>query len=240
MWATSDGPRAGDFGLSEEDLAGVPRAFLGSHWPMVLGILYLVAAVVLCGLIFHVGRSWPAAVFFTVMALAAGSILLLPLALAAVCVGERAEERWLCRKLPMVRACLAYRGAREDHDARLRRGERRRENPNWWILAGPREYRDAVGESLKSLFPDEVRELDCEASGIDFLVTIEDPVVVRCFAGTGTVPASIGREVAAVLGDRSASAAVIVASGDPSGDLADYVSTRSMAVVRPWEIETAF
>ena len=117
MWDTTNGPRVEDFGISEEDLANAPGRFFAEKWPSILGVAYLVAAAAISFIILRVAGSWPAALFFTTIILAAGSVVLLPLAMLVLCASERVEERWLCRKFPALRACLAYRAIPYERDA---------------------------------------------------------------------------------------------------------------------------
>ena len=118
VWATSDGPKVEDFGITEEDLVEAPRLFVAGHRPWIFLLTHVFVAAALFFGILRAGSSWSAAAFFTIVILAAGSVLLLPILVAALCIGERAEERWLCKRVPVLRACLAYRSAVAEHPRR--------------------------------------------------------------------------------------------------------------------------
>ena len=107
MWATSDGPRVEDFGISERDLVQVPRLIVASHRKWIIVGVYLVAAasfsrscgrrLLVGGRLFHDHRPCSG---------------LGPVAPGPGCGSVRRRaggERWLCRRFPVLRACLAYR-----------------------------------------------------------------------------------------------------------------------------------
>lgn len=241
MWATSDGPRIEDFGITEDDLARIPSLFFANHRLMFLGLAYLVAAVVVFTLILRVGNSWMAAVFFTVVAVAAGSILFLPLVAAALCAGERAEERWLCRRVPVLRACLAYRKAVADHGRRTT--VERTTNPaapEEWAGLSPAVFRAEVASLLERSLAAPVFRCEREATGIDFRIDWRDRcVVLRCEPGSQPVAAGVGRELTAALFETEADSAVILSVCGPDPGLARYITDRTIVVVPPWEVAAA-
>jgi hypothetical protein len=237
VWATSDGPRIEDFGISEHDLARVPKFVVASHRTALLVGVYLMAASVSFWVMLSVGGSWSAAAFFTVIVLAAVSVLLLPVAFLAVCAGERAEERWLCRRFPALRACLAYRKAVADH--------RRRSLPSAPPRVAPEVWRDIslpaclvlMGDTLNTRACGDVTEIDRETAGFDFLVVSDGRrLLLRCEPGPNPVSAAVGRELAAALIDFDADAAWIVAAAEPTPALEDYVADRPITVLGPGEL----
>jgi hypothetical protein len=238
VWATSDGPRIEDFGITEDDLARVPRLFVANHRFAILGLAYLMAAVALFTAILRVGNSWSAAFFFTVVTVAAGSILLLPLVAAAVCAGEKAEERWLCRRVPILRACLAYRKAVADH-TRHTTSELLRHSPapDEWAVLSPGVFRAEVASLLEQSVAAPVFRCDREATGIDFRVDWTDrSVILRCEAGLQPISAGVGRELTAALTEIEADLAVVLAVSGPDPGLARYITKRSIVVLQPWEL----
>ena len=238
VWATSDGPRIEDFGITREDLANAPGSFVANHRAKLLLGSYVLAAAVVFVAILRAGDSWPAAVFFTLIALAAGSILLLPVLMLALCATEAAEEHWLCRSFPSLRACLAYQKAVADH----RRKTAARTPPpvgedEWAALSGPR-FLEEVASLLKEQLPSAVSRMQRESSGFDFV--IDDDVLeilVRCESGSHPIAASVGREMAAALADRGANRAVIITAAKTTPILDDYIADRPIEVIAPWKLD---
>ena len=240
MWATSEGPRIEEFGITEDDLARAPRLFLSSHRVGVLLAAYLVAAAVVFLLIIETSHSVPAAAFFTVITLAAGSVLLLPLLVLLVCAGEQAEERWLCRRVPMLRACLAYQRALAEHRRLTDETVDRPLDPkDWPSLPGPAFLRQVRAE-LGRRFQSSVAETDREQTGFDFVVdTAGKRIIVRCEVGAMPVAASVARELVAALDDSDADAALIVTTAEPTAALEEYVANRPISLTAPWELDAS-
>jgi hypothetical protein len=240
VWATSDGPRIEDFGISERDLAQVPKFVVASHRTALLVGVYLIAASGLFWVMFSVGGSWPAAAFFTVIVLAAVSVLLLPAAFLAVCVGERAEERWLCRRFPALRACLAYRKAVADHRRRSLRSAPSHVAPEVWRDISLPACLVLLGDTLNTRGCGDVTEIDRETAGFDFLVVSDGRrLLLRCESGSNPVSAAVGRELSAALVDFDADAAWIVAAARPTSAFEDYVVDRPIRVLGFGEIAEA-
>ena len=238
MWATSDGPRVEDFGITEDDLVQAPQLFVAGHRVWIFLLTYTFVAAALFFAILQTGSSWPAAVFFTVILLAAGSVLLLPILVAALCVGERAEERWLCKRVPVLRACLAYRSAVAEH--RGRSGSPSKAHPSTsqdWTVLSPALFRAEVGSLLEKTASGSVTAFDREATGIDFEVrATTGPVLIRCKPGVQPVTAGVGRELVAAMADRRAARALIVTMAGASPALADYIAGRPISVVAPSQL----
>ena len=238
VWATSDGPRIEDFGITREDLARVPGSFIASHRAKLLLGSYLLAAAVVFVAILRAGDSWPAAIFFTLIAMAAGSILLLPAVMLALCATEAAEQHWLCRSFPSLRACLAYQRAVAEHQ---RRNAARPPPPvgedEWASLSGPR-FLEEVAALLEERLPSAVSRMQREASGLDFV--IDDgahEILVRCESGSIPIAASVGREMAAALADRKAKRAVIVTAAKAAPVLEEYLADHAIDVIAPWNLD---
>jgi len=235
VWATSEGPRLEDFGITEEDLEQVPRPFVASHRSWIFLLVYMaVATALFCGIL-QAGSSWPAAAFFTIILLAAGSVLLLPVLVAVLCVGERAEERWLCQRVPLLRACLAYRSALAEHRRRsaVPSGRHPSSSRDWAVLS-PAVFRTEVGSRLEMAAPGSVTALDREATGVDFEVNVSSgPVLIRCEPGVQPVAAGVGRELVAVIADHRAATALIVTAAGASRTLVDSIDGRPISVIDP-------
>ena len=237
MWATSDGPKIEDFGISERDLAQVPQFIVANHRKGLIVGVYLVAALGLFWLLMSVGGSWPAAVFFTIIVLAAVSVLLLPAAFLAVCAGEQAEQRWLCRRFPALRACLAYQKAVADHRRRsLLSAPPSPGSENWRAISLPAALM-ITGNMLNKISCGRVTEVNRENAGFDFLVESDGRrLLLRCEPGPNPVSAAVGRELTGALVDFDAEAAFVVAVAEPSRALEDYVSERPITLVNPSQI----
>jgi hypothetical protein len=238
MWATSDGPRVEDFGITEDDLARAPRFFFASHRIGLLCGIYFMAALAIFALMLQTGDSWSAAAFFTVITLAAGSVLLLPVVIMVVCAGERVEEQWLCRRVPILRACLAYRTAVEEHRRRTTKPQARPSTPEDWSAVSHMIFVESLRADLGRFVHATVFEVDRESTGFDFFVDKEGRrLLFRCESGTTPVAPAVGRELAASLRDHEADEAVIVTAVEPTQHLQTYIADRPITVVSPWEIE---
>lgn len=237
MWATSDGPRIEDFGITEDELARAPKLFLSNHRLGVLFAAYLVASVVIFILIFETSHSMPAAAFFTIITLSAGSVLLLPALILLVCAGERAEERWLCRRVPMLRACLAYQRALAEHRRFGEKDTARTIDPEDWPTLSEATFVRQLRFELDRRFQHRISETDREQTGFDFLLDLGgERFILRCEAGSTPVAASVARELAAALDDFHAETAVIVTTARPSTGLEDYAAKRRIRIVTPCEL----
>ncbi len=239
MWAMSDGPRVEDFGITEDDLVQAPRLFVAGHRPWIVLLTYTIIAAALFLVILRTGSSWSAATFFTIILLAAGSVLLLPILVTALCIGERAEKRWLCKRVPVLRACLAYRSAVAEH--RRRSALPSRPHPSTsqdWSVLSPSSLRTEVARLLENTAHGSVTAFDRNATGIDFEVrATTSPVLVRCEPGGLPVTAGVGRELVAALADHRGARALIVTTAGASRALADYIAGRPISVIDPSQLD---
>ncbi len=235
MWATSDGPKIEDFGITEDDLVHAPGLFVAGHRLWIFLLTYAIVAAAFFFAILRTGSSWSAAAFFTIILLAAGSVLLLPILVAALCVGERAEERWLCKRVPLLRACLAYRRAVDEHRQRTTIPARSHPATSQdWAVLSPASFRAEVASLLEKTVHGTVSSFDREATGIDFEVgAATGTVLIRCEAGAQPVTAGVGRELVTAVAERRAARAVVVTTAGASPALADYIAGRPISVVTP-------
>jgi hypothetical protein len=231
-------PRLEDFGITEEDLSRTPCLFLAGHRAAVLATAYLTAAGVAFALMVSGSGSYTAAALFTIIVLAAASILLLPVLTLAQCASEQAEERWLCRRFPKLRACLAYRKAVAEYARKARSAPAFDPvSAEWWASASPTAFVEAARLAIERHPQAAAVPVDRERSGVDFVVDGADGVVlVRCEPGRTPVAAAVGRELAAALEDHGAARAVLVTAAGPTPALSDYIAERSITVVAPWEL----
>lgn len=240
MWATSEGPRLEDFGITPEDLARAPRPVLSSHRTTIVAATYLLATAVVFALILRVSHSLPAAAFFTVITLAAGSVLLLPVVVLVLCVGERAEERWLCRRVPVLGACLAYRRALAEHRGTGAPEASGATGVQDWAVLSHGVAVQMVRRELDHRLGPALAAVDREATGFDFVVELEGRrLLLRCEPGPQPVQAAVGRELVAALADHDAGAALILAASGSTQALREYISGRPIAVVSPSELHAA-
>lgn len=241
MAESTDGPRVEDFGITEEDLSHAPCLFLAGHRAAVLAAAYLTAAGVAFALMVSGSASYTAAALFTIIVLAAASILLLPILTLAQCASEQAEERWLCRRFPKLSACLAYRRAVAEHARKARSAPAFDPvSAEWWASAPPTAFAEAVRLAIERHPPASAVPADRERSGVDFVVQGADGLVlVRCEPGGTPVAAAVGRELAAALADHGAARAVLVTAAGPTPPLADYLADRPITVVAPWQLDRA-
>lgn len=241
MWATSNGPRIEDFGITEDDLARTPELFFARHRPGFVVSTYVISAAALFLVLLQLGSSWPAAVFFSIVALAAVSVLLLPLIAVALCVCERAEVRWLCHRVPAVRSCLAYRAAVYDRGNQTYCGPSPAIlKPSDWKHLSRSAFLAQIELGLDQTTSARVFSHDRESTGIDFSLEWPDRrVILRCEPGSGPVSAGVGRELSAALTDFEADAAFVLAVSDPDPALARYITERSIFMVAPWDMEAS-
>lgn len=233
-------PRVEDFGITEDDLARAPCLLLAEHRPAVLAAAYLGAAAVVFAVILASGGSVAAATLFTLITLAAASVLLLPFLVLAQCLSERAEERWLCRRFPKLRACLAYRRAVAEQAQRPDGGVA--DPPavphGWWRGAPPAAFTAAVARSLETLPGARVATLDRERTGADFeLAASSGLLLVRCEPGARPLAAGVARELVAAIAERRADRALIVTAAGATPALEELSTGRPIAVVAPWQLD---
>ncbi len=238
MWAISEGPQIEDFGITREDLEQAPCFFVANHRPKFLLGSYLLAAGVVFVAVLRAGDSWPAAVFFTLVALAAGSILLLPVLMLVLCATEAAEEHWLCRRFPRLRACLAYQKAVAEHQREIAARMPRPVGKDEWAALSEPSFLEEVASLLEKRHRSAVSRMQRESSGFDFV--IDDGVheiLVRCEPGSIPIAASVGREMAAALADRGAGRAIIISAARAAPLLEDYIADRPIEVVAPRDLD---
>lgn len=240
MWATSDGPRLEDFGITAEDLAQAPRPMLSKHRVAWVAVVYLLIAGVVFSQILRVSHSLSAAAFFTVIALAAGSVVLLPALVFVLCVGERAEEKWLCRKVPVLRACLAYRRAVVEHSRSVAAAKEPRNVVRGWTSLSHEAAVEMVRGELDRRFGSRVAAVDRETTGVDFIVELEDRLLlVRCEPGLLPVEPGVGRELVAALADFRADTAIVLTASGATPALRRYISGRAIEIAAPEELSGA-
>jgi hypothetical protein len=240
VWATSDGPRLEDFGITAEDLEQAPSPVLSKHRVVWVAVAYLLIAGVIFTQILRVSHSLPAAAFFTIIALAAGSVLLLPALVLVLCVGERAEEKWLCRRVPVLAACVAYRRALAAHSRTGRAPASAPDAGRGWKSLSHQAAVELVGGELDRRYGSRVASVDRESTGVDFVVELEDRLLlVRCEPGPRPVEPGVGRELVAAVADFRADSAVVLTASGATPALRRYISGRPIEIVAPADLDRA-
>lgn len=239
--STDREPRPEDFGLSGADVARAPEPVTTRCRPLiVVGLWVLILAAAFVIILLTTGSA-AAALVFSVVTVGAASIVLVPLLVCVVCASERAETRWLCRRVPVYEACLAYRAALDA----FRRGRLRQQaaeaDHGRWLELGPAAFRAEVARQLEAAGA-VVRPVgDRELAGYDLAVELDggDPILVRCEPADAPVGIGVGRELVACFGETGAGRAVVVTAAPPSQLLRGYLAGRPIAVVAPWAIADA-
>lgn len=236
--STDREPRPEDFGLSGADVARAPEPVTTRCRPLlVVGLWVLILAAVFVLILLATGSA-AAALVFSVVTVGAASIVLVPLLVCVVCASERAETRWLCRRVPVYEACLAYRAALDA----FRRGTLRRQaaeaDHGRWLELGPAAFRAEVARQLEAAGAVVRPVPDRELAGYDLVVEVGggDPILVRCEAAAAPVPIGVGRELVACLGETGAGRAVVVTAAPPSKLLRGYLAGRPLEVAAPWAL----
>jgi hypothetical protein len=170
--------------------------------------------------------------------LAAGSILLLPVLMLVLCATEAAEEHWLCRSFPRMRACLAYQKAVVEHQRRVTARTPPPVGEDDWVALSEQRFLEEVASLLHQRHPSAVSRVQRESSGLDFVIDDDGcEVLVRCESGSIPIVASVGREMAAALADRGAKQAVIISAAKAAPVLEDYIADRAIEVIAPWDLD---
>lgn len=236
MNPTATEPRPEQFGLTPAEVEATPSAFIRSHrGQLSVGLwgLTLAAAFVI---LLSVTDDVASAAFFAVIGTAAASIVVVPLALCLLSVGEHAESAWMRRRTPNYAACVAYRNAVMAHREAATRSRRPRSD-RWFACARRAATRSEVGRALRAagLEVDEVA--DPEAAGFDLVARRHDrTVLVRCLPGGRLADPVVGREMTGLIADHGAQAGIIVAASGATPELLSYLEQRPLHVVHPSRI----
>jgi hypothetical protein len=232
--AARSAPRLEDFGITEQDLTRAPEPRLIRYRPhAVMALLVATTAAAFVGLL-TVGNSTTAAVFFAIILVAAWSIVLIPIFVCLVCASECLERRWLCRRFPLLDACLAYRAAVEEHRTRRTRHDRQRADLDRWSALPTGVFRLEIEGQLEARGNPARRVRNPRSAGYDFETDIDgEQVLIRCSPGKQPAEIAAGRELMSCLDETGADRAVLVSAVGAAPDLAAYVRGRPLSVVDP-------
>ncbi len=217
-------PERQDFGLSEDAVARLPTPFVASHSSRILAVGFglTVAVSVACGV--ALSGSMVAAVVFGVLLVCAGSIVLLPVAVAAVCAAEAVEHRWLCRRIETYRRWRAYQAALATHEEAVRRHRVREldKRRRWCSLPGE-ALREAVVDLLQRQGWRVERVAPEPDTGVDLRMERDGrSAVVRCVPGGLPCGPALVRELVTCRDDFGTDGALLVAPGGGSRQLERY------------------
>ncbi len=219
-------PRLEDFGLTAEEFKAVPESKIGPRRALFFLGVYGTAATLVFLATLTISGSIIGAVFFGILLLAAGSVLLVPAITGLVCALETCEQCWMCRRHAQYRAASYYRKAMKAYEVevqRLQAVQHRHGEAFWRSLDHPRLVAETIRvlESAGHVVNRVAPELD---SGIDLLVTrAEEVTAVKCAAGGVVTGRSLGRELAAAARDIGAFETLLVAPGGVDSDLSLYL-----------------
>jgi hypothetical protein len=227
-------PQLEDFGITEQDLTRAPEPRLMRVRPhAVMALLVATTAAAFVGLLI-VGDSTSAALFFAIILVAAWSIVLMPVFVCLVCASECLERRWLCRKFPLLDACLAYRVAVEEHRSRQTRRNHKRADLDRWSALPPVVFRLEIERQLEAGGSAARRVRNPRSAGYDFEADTDgEHVLIRCVPGKRPAEIAVGRELMSCLDETDADRAVLVSAVGAAPDLAAYVRGRPLSVVDP-------
>ncbi len=234
---TIDAPRPEEFGVTAEEVDQSPELFVTRYRPLIFVILYFAVFSLITLLIFELSHSIPAAVTFGLIVVAAISVVLVPLLMCCVCASETLETRWVCRRFPAIKGCLAYREAVAEFKRLTRRSPGPPRDCRWWSGLSPSTFRSQVQEALQKRDLGLTPVVDRRAEGYDFTFDDDDEVVlVRCEAGADPIEVGVGRELSSCLDESGARRAILISAAGVSRNLAAYLMDRPIDVVDPEEI----
>ena len=228
-----DKPRPENFGVTADQVEQAPELFVTRHRLAIFVAIYIAVFAVVFAVVFATSESVPAAIIFGLILVAAASIVLIPLVVCCLCASEKAETRWVCRRFPAMKACLAYREALAEFTRKTRRSPDRPRDRDWWIGLSASTFRGQVQAALEQRGLDLTPVADRQADGYDYAFVDDDTVLVRCEEGTTPLDIGVGRELTACLLETGAARAVLVTAAGVSRRLTEYLVDHPIDVVEP-------
>ena len=228
-----DKPRPENFGVTADQVEQAPELFVTRHRLAIFVAIYIAVFAVVFAVVFATSESVPAALIFGLILVAAGSIVLIPLVVCCLCASEKAETRWVCRRFPAMKACLAYREALAEFTRKTRRSPDRPRDRDWWIGLSASTFRGQVQAALEQRGRELTPVADRQADGYDYAFVDDDTVLVRCEEGTTPLDIGVGRELTACLLETGAARAVLVTAAGVSRRLTEYLVDHPIDVVEP-------
>lgn len=229
-----DKPRPENFGVTAEQVEQAPELFVTRHRLAIFVVIYLAVFAVVFTVVLATSESVTAALVFGLILVAAGSIVLIPLAVCCLCASETVETRWVCRRFPAMKACLAYREAVAEFARKTRRPPDRPRDRDWWAGLPAATFRAQVQVALERSGLELTPVADRQADGYDFAFSDDDGMVlVRCEGGASPLDIGVGRELTACLLETGAARAVLVTPAGVSRRLSEYLVDHPIDVVEP-------
>lgn len=230
-----DKPRPENFGVTAEQVEQAPELFVTRHRLAIFVAIYIAVFAVVFTVVFATSESVPAALIFGLILVAAGSVVLIPLVVCCLCASEKAETRWVCRRFPAMKACLAYREALAEFTRKTRRSPDRPRDRDWWIGLSASTFRGQVQAALEQRGLELTPVVDRQVDGYDYAFADDDDdtVLVRCEEGTTPLDIGVGRELTACLLETGAARAVLVTAAGVSRRLTEYLVDHPIDVVEP-------
>lgn len=229
-----DKPRPENFGVTAEQVERAPELFVTRHRPAIFVVVYLAVFAVVFTVVLATSESVTAALVFGLILVAAGSIVLIPLAVCCLCASETVETRWVCRRFPAMKACLAYREALAEFTRKTRRSPDRPRERDWWVGLSASTFRGQVQAALEQRGLELTPVADRQADGYDCSFADDrGTVLVRCEGGTTPLDIGVGRELTACLLETGAARAVLVTPAGVSRRLTRYLVDHPIDVVEP-------
>lgn len=234
-------PRPEDFGLSEHSLESVPRPRIEARRGLCVVMVYGSAVALVLSAALTLSGSVIAALFFGILLVAAGSVLLIPAVTGLVCAMERCEHNWLCRRYGAYRALSEYRRATAEHEVAQHQYEvwQSRTLEDHWRQMDQRTlvtetaelYRQA-GKSVREMVPH-------DRAGVDLLIVSDASVTaVRCVADPVDEGLTLGRELAAARLDAGADRLLLVSPRGVDEELAEYLASHAGTILDAGDLAT--
>ena len=227
-------PRPEDFGLTDEMVKSAPRTLVGAHRGVWVAGLWALAAVATLIALLAMSGSIAASVAFTVVAIAAASVLLLPALTALVCWLEVCERCVLCRRHSHYAALMRYREAVEGYNAadRRRAAARARSGRQFWtslpqaaLVAEVERLFERAGTTVERLPED-------RSAGFDLmLVERGRRTAVRCEAEPIAAGKALGHELAGARLELAADQMILVSPAGASDELEDFLASHEGTVL---------
>ncbi len=220
-------PRPEDYGLSESTLESIPRPRIEPRRSLCIVVVYGSAVALVVSAALALSGSVIAAVFFGILLVAAGSVLLIPAVTGLVCAMERCEHNWLCRRYGTYRALSEYRRAMAQYEVELGQYDlwHARTLEDHWRQMDQRTLVAETAELYRRLGTS-VREIDPrDRAGVDLMIVGDRSVTaIRCLTDLPDGGLAFGRELAAARLDAGADRLLLVAPGGVDNELAEYLA----------------
>ena len=232
-------PRPEDFGLSEHNLESIPRPRIEARKGLCIVVMYGSAVALVLSAALALSGSVIAAVFFGILLVAAGSVLLIPAVTGLVCAMERCEHNWLCRRYGAYRALSEYRHAMAEHEVAQRKyevwhertlEEHWREMDQRSLVAETAELYRRAGNRVREMAPG-------DRAGVDLLIVGDASVTaIKCVADPVDTGLNLGRELAAARMDAGADRLLLVSPRGAGDELVDYLASHSGALLHAGDL----